>query len=146
VNQSECGLLALLLTTGIQLNSSALLNGGTSAPLAAIQCYRQAQHQFKMKVILIDTPKGQFHLPLQKVAEHRADYYACEVDGHEKNSPEWQEEVDWVMKDNFEGIDWLINNTNWDEWESSATKVNDKVNVTDDDFWCSSDGFEIVEA
>ena len=68
-----------------------------------------------MKVILINTPKGQFHLPLQIVAEHRADYYACEVDKHEKNSPEWQEEVDYAMKDSFEGIDWLINNTNWDE-------------------------------
>ena len=39
-----------------------------------------------MKVIIIDTPKGQ--LQLQKVAEHRADYYACEVDRHEKNSPD----------------------------------------------------------
>lgn len=98
-----------------------------------------------MKVILIDTPKGQFHLPLQKVAEHRADYYACEVDGHDKNSPDWQEEVDFVMEDDFEGIDWLINNTDWDEWENQATKVNEKVNVTDDDFWHSSDGFEIIE-
>lgn len=61
-----------------------------------------------------------------------------------KNSPEWQEEVDWVTKDDFEAIDWLINNTNWIEWESSATKINDKVNVTEDDFWCSSDGFEII--
>ncbi len=99
-----------------------------------------------MKVIVINTTKGQFHLPLQKVAENRADYYACEVDGHEKNSTEWQEEVDWVMKDDFEAIDWLMNNTNWDDWEDSATKVNDKVNVTDDNFWCCSDDFEIIEA
>jgi len=98
-----------------------------------------------MKIIVIDTPKGQFHLPLQKVAEHRADYYACEVDGHEKNSTEWKEEVDWVMEDDFEGIDWLINNSDWEEWESHSTKVNDKINVTDDDFWSSSDGFEIIE-
>ncbi len=98
-----------------------------------------------MKVILIDTPKGQFHLPLQEVAEHRADYYACEVDGHEKNSPEWKEEVEFVMEDDFEGIDWLINNSDWEDWESHAIKVNNKVNVTDDDFWCSSYGFEIIE-
>ena len=56
-----------------------------------------------------------------------------------------QEEVDFVMEDDFEGIDWLINNTDWDEWENQATKVNEKVNVTDDDFWHSSDGFEIIE-
>jgi hypothetical protein len=100
-----------------------------------------------MKVILIDTPKGQVHIPLKNVAEQRADYYVCEVDGHEKNSPEWQSEVDWVMGDNFEGIDWLINNTNFEDWQQSnlVTKVNDKVKVTDDDFWCSSDGFKIVD-
>lgn len=50
------------------------------------------------------------------------------------------------MKDDFEGIDWLLNNTDWEDWQDSATKLNDKVKVTDGDFWCSSDDFEIVEA
>ena len=99
-----------------------------------------------MKVIKCNTPNGQFQIPLKLVAENRADYYAVEVDGNEKGSQEWQEEVDWVMKDDFEGIDWLINNTNWEDCQDSATKLNDKVKVTDDDFWCSSDDFEIVEA
>jgi len=99
-----------------------------------------------MKVIKCNTPNGQFQIPLKLVAENRADYYAVEVDGNEKGSQEWQEEVDWVMKDDFEGIDWLINNTNWEDWQDSATKLNNKVKVTDDDFWCSSDDFEIVEA
>ena len=39
------GLLAQLLTTGTQLNSSALLNGGTSAPLLAIYCWQQLNFQ-----------------------------------------------------------------------------------------------------
>jgi hypothetical protein len=99
-----------------------------------------------MKVIKCNTPNGQFQIPLKLVAENRADYYAVEVDGNEKGSQEWQEEVDWVMKDDFEGIDWLLNNTNWEDWQGSATKLNDKVKVTDDDFWCDSDDFEIVEA
>jgi hypothetical protein len=99
-----------------------------------------------MKVIKCNTPNGQFQIPLKLVAENRADYYAVEVDGNKKGSQEWQDEVDWVMKDDFEGIDWLINNTNWEDWQDLATKLNDKVKVTDDDFWCSSDGFEIVEA
>jgi hypothetical protein len=98
-----------------------------------------------MKAILCDTPKGQYHIPLQNVAEHRADYYTCEVDGNERGSDEWKEEVDYVMEDKFEGIDWLINNTDWVDWTDVATKVNDKVKVTDDDFWCSSEGFEIVD-
>ena len=98
-----------------------------------------------MKVIKCNTPKGQFYIPLLPVAEHRADYYSCEVDGNEKGSQEWQEEVDWVMEDDYEGIDWLINNTDWDDWENIAVKINDKVKVTDDDFWCSSDDFTIID-
>jgi|LakMenEpi03Aug12_release.lakeMendotaPanAssembly.Ray.scaffolds.fasta_scaffold87418_7 hypothetical protein len=98
-----------------------------------------------MKVIIINTPKGQYQIPLQIVAEERANYYACEVDGHEKNSDEWQEEVDWVMNDDYEAIDWLLNNYEWEDWLDSAEKINDKVNVTDDDFWSSSDDFEIKD-
>lgn len=79
-----------------------------------------------MKVILIDTPKGQYHLPLQNVAEHRADFYAV-IDDYERNSPDWEREVDWVMKDDYEGIDWLLNNTDWEEWESDVVKINDDV-------------------
>ena len=97
------------------------------------------------KQILINTPDGQYLLPLQMVAEHRADYYSCEVDGHEKNSPEWQEEVGWVMKDDFDGIDWIINNTDWTDWKDFAIKINGKILVTDESFWCSSDGFNIID-
>lgn len=99
-----------------------------------------------MKKILVNTPKGQFSIPLKPVAENRADYYATEKDGHEKGSPEYNEEVDFVMDDDFEGIDWLINNTDWKDWEDIAVKENDKVLVTDDYFWTNSADFEIVES
>lgn len=92
-----------------------------------------------MKVIKFDTPKGQFQIPLKLVAEHRAESY------HPKDDVGFKEEVDFVMNDDFEGIDWLINNTDFDEWTESAIKLNDDINVTEDDFWCSSDGFEIVD-
>lgn len=96
-----------------------------------------------MEQIICNTPKGQYSIPLRKVAEHRADYYACEVDGHEKNSTEWQKEVDLVMEDDYEGIDWILNNSDWEDWKGISTKINDDVNVTDDDFWTCSGDFEI---
>lgn len=98
-----------------------------------------------MKVIKCNTPNGQFQIPLKLVAENRANYYA-KKDGVEIGSQDYKEEVDWVMEDDFEGIDWLLNNTNWEDWQDSVTKLNDKVQVTDDDFWCSGDDFEIIEA
>ena len=98
-----------------------------------------------MKVIVCNTPRGQYSIPLKSVAENRADYYACEVDGNEKGSEEYNLEVEFAMKDNYEAIDWILNNSNWEDWEDVATKLNEKVNVTDDDFWTDSDDFKIVE-
>lgn len=98
-----------------------------------------------MKIILCDTPKGRYGIPLKLVAENRANYYSVEVDGNDPSSDEYKEEVDWVMADDFEGIDWLLNNSDWEDWESVAFKVDEKVKVTDDDFWTSSDGFKIID-
>lgn len=96
-----------------------------------------------MKYIVVNTNEGTYKIPLIDVAKDRADYYACKLDGYEIYSREWHEEVDWVMEDDYEGIDWLINNNDWDDWESLAVKVNDYC-VDDDDFWFSSDNFEII--
>jgi hypothetical protein len=98
-----------------------------------------------MKVILCNTPKGQYAIPLKPIAEDRAHYYSVVVDGNEVGSDEFNEEVNFIMEDDFEGIDWLINNFDWEDWESVVTKINDKVEVTDDDFWTSSEDFEIVD-
>lgn len=97
-----------------------------------------------MKVIRCNTPKGQYDIPLKNVSENRADYYAIDVDGFQKNSKEWQKEVDFGMKDDFECVDWLLNNTDWEDWKDIAIKINEDVNVTDDEFWCDSDDFEII--
>ncbi|WP_271407478.1 hypothetical protein [Tenacibaculum soleae] len=95
-----------------------------------------------MKVIRFNSPKGQFELELRLVAEHRADYYCNKNTERAEHSAN----VNYVMEDDYEGIDWLINNTDFEDWQESATKINDEVKVTDDDFWCDSDDFQIVEA
>ena len=92
-----------------------------------------------MKVIKMNTPDGQYTLPLIKVAKNRANAYANTM------TDEWNSEVYFVMNDDFEGIDWLINNTNYEDWEDETNKLNNEVNVTMEDFWCSSDDFEIIE-
>jgi hypothetical protein len=93
-----------------------------------------------MKVIKINTPDGQYTLPLIKVAEHRAsEYHSDEL------SNDFKEECEYVLNDDCEGIDWLVNNTNYEDWEDQTTKINSDVKVTMEDFWCSSDDFEIVE-
>jgi hypothetical protein len=98
-----------------------------------------------MKVIRVKTPKGVYGIPLKLIAEDRANYYAIEVDRNEHGSEEWKQEVDFIMEDDFEGIDWLINNFDWEDWEESAIKLSDKIGVSEDDFWTSSEDFDIIE-
>lgn len=98
-----------------------------------------------MKYMIINTPQGQHKLALELVAEHRADYYACVVDGEDRDSDSWKSEVRSAMNDKFECIDWIINNSDWSDWEKQAVKISDKVLVSEDDFWTSSEDFEIIE-
>jgi hypothetical protein len=98
-----------------------------------------------MKYIICNTPKGQYKLPAHLVAEDRATYYACDIDGHEQGGKEWEEEVEYALDDSYECIDWLLNNTNWEEWTDQAVKLNDTVFVTDAAFWTNSDDFEMID-
>ena len=95
-----------------------------------------------MKVITINTPKGQYQVDLKTVAEDRAEYYS-EKDDFEKDSMEWNDEVDYILGHTFKGIDWLITNSDWEDWEPIAKKSNNLVTTDDEDFWFDSDNFEI---
>src|SRR5690606_16029905 len=92
-----------------------------------------------MRTIKFNTPDGQYTLPLINVAEHRAGHYVKE------GTQDYQDEINFVMEDDFEGIDWLLNNTDYEDWEDQTTTINSEVKVSMDEFWCSSDGFEIIE-
>jgi hypothetical protein len=67
------------------------------------------------KTILIKFSNGHwFEVPLMAVAKHRANDYAMDggfIDG----SNEWQDEIDLVMNDPFEGLDWIQNNMEWED-------------------------------
>lgn len=94
-----------------------------------------------MKVIKINTPDGQYTLPLIKVAERRASEYV-----NKKTHPkEWAVEVDHIMNVTSKGINWLILHTQYEDWEDETTKLNDDVKVSMEDFWSDSDDFEVVD-
>ena len=101
------------------------------------------QHENKV-FILVNTPKGQYKFPARPVAEHRADYYA-EKDGHGLGSNEWEDEVlNALERDTYELLDWLTGSTDWEDWKDSAERVNGDVKVSEEDFWCNTDDFEII--
>lgn len=77
-----------------------------------------------MKVIKFENEKQIITIPLLKIAENRAMLY-MELEGFSKESKEYKEEIDFVMDDDFEGIDWLNNNMDKEEWQLFA-KIVDK--------------------
>ena len=95
-----------------------------------------------MKVIVCNTPEGQYAIPLQLVAEHMARHYN---NGNTSTGVEWDKDIKYIMNDNIEGIYWIKNNTSWDQWVDVAKKVNGEVRVLRKDFWTNSNEFEIVE-
>lgn len=71
-----------------------------------------------MKVIRIDDSGYIWDVPLEVIAKHRADYYA-KLD---KNTS-FQEEFDYVMDDDYEGLDWFLNNMDFEDVEKDAIFV-----------------------
>lgn len=79
-----------------------------------------------MKVLEIVLPDNSiWHTPLEPLAKDRATYYACEVDGHDRFSNEWEEEFNYGMHPSgiLDIIDFVSNNKNWNEL--NAYKVKD---------------------
>lgn len=71
-----------------------------------------------MKVIEIEENGYVWTVPLLAIAENRADYYAARDDDTTRD-----EEIDYVMNDDFEGIDWFRNNMDFEDVEDRATLV-----------------------
>ena len=71
-----------------------------------------------MKVIRIEDAGFVWHVPLHVVAKHRADYYAA----NDKDTTH-ESEMEFVMSDDFEGIDWYQNNMDWENVERHAILI-----------------------
>lgn len=70
------------------------------------------------KFIQIDDAGFVWEVPLEAVAKHRATYYAA----HDRDTT-FQEEFDFVMGDEYEGLDWFHNNMDFEDIEADAKFV-----------------------
>ncbi len=66
-----------------------------------------------------------WHVPARVIAEARADYYATEVDGHAKGSPEYVKEVEYALSKagSYDLEDYFRNNMDWTDVERVAKRV-----------------------
>ncbi len=69
-----------------------------------------------------------FEVPVRFIAEHRAKYYV-ELDikrgdvRPEDRDTAMKAEIDWVMEDAFEALDWAANNMDWADVCDVAVEV-----------------------
>lgn len=64
-----------------------------------------------------------YTVPAKYIAEARANFYACEVDGNTKGSKEWQEEYKYSLDSDDELNDWYYNNMDFEDIEKYAKKL-----------------------
>ena len=96
------------------------------------------------KFIRISFSNGEkWDVPARIVAEERATYYS-DIDGNPKNSPQWKEEYEYSLSEDFELEDWLNNNMNWSDVSEYARLVDGDSNYNYEDEFTNSEK-EIVE-
>lgn len=57
----------------------------------------------------------EYKIPVEILAKFRADYFAIEVDGFTSDSPEWQVEYKYALREEDELISFAFNNLNWED-------------------------------
>lgn len=73
----------------------------------------------KKILILVYENGAKWAIPVHEIADNRAKYYAEK----DKNTT-YQEEYDFVMKDDYEPSDWFFNQMNWEDLNGTAFEIN----------------------
>lgn len=81
-----------------------------------------------MKVIELEQRGYVWQIPLEFVAQNRANHY------EEENSKDWIQEIAWVMDDDYEAVDWFRNNMDWIDVADVAKLVKRPANPEEPDF------------
>lgn len=88
-----------------------------------------------MKKIKVNFENGEtYEIPLECIAKNRADYYKEKGD----KDFNYQEEVDFVMNDSYEGIDWAENNMDWSYVKDFAKKVSEQSVIDLEEQWTNA--------
>ena len=89
------------------------------------------------KFLAVDDGGYVWHIPLEVIAKNRADFYADDPDSS------FDEEMAYVMEDDYEGPDWFVNNMNWSDVSAVAVLVKPPGQKTEPDI--SESDIELVE-
>ena len=62
-----------------------------------------------------------YDIPADIIATHRVTYYS-NIDGYEKDSPEWKKEYEYSLEE-YELVDWVKNNMYWSDLADHAVLI-----------------------
>ena len=96
----------------------------------------------KTQYIQMSTPYGNFIVEVDFIARNRAKYYS-EDRGFSEGSPEWEDEMAYLMEDPEEALDWLTNNMDLDDIKPVWEKVSDT--EEDNEWFFDSENFFTME-
>lgn len=100
-------------------------------PPSSSQNEMETDMSTETKFIRVEDNGFVWMVPLEAVAANRAKYYA-----EKDKDTSYQDEFDYVMADDYEGVDWFANNMNWEEVEAVA-KLVERPNLAEPDMACS---------
>jgi len=97
------------------------------------------------KYIRVSFSNGEkWDIPARIVAEDRATYYS-ESGGFQKNSPQWQEEYQNSLDDDYDLEDWLNNNMNWSDVSEYAHLVDGESEFNYEDEFTNAEKEIVIE-
>jgi hypothetical protein len=98
-----------------------------------------------MKKIRVKFDNGEkWEIPLKFIAENRAKYYMGRAEEKGEDDFNYEEEIEFVMNDDYEGIDWAENNMNWEDVKDVTKKVSEPNQDDLQEQWCNAEK-EIVD-
>jgi len=97
-----------------------------------------------MKGIKIYTPKGEYVIPMDKVAKRRANYgIEGDYDLH-MNSGDWECDFKITLANPEEQIVWIMQNTTFESWKNDIHRINSKFFDVGSEFWLNNNNFEVI--
>jgi hypothetical protein len=95
-----------------------------------------------MKIIEIKTNKGTFEIMLDLVAENYAFYKTMDINNTEERNKIYRNELNKIKNNNELILEWLINYTEWNDWED-VSFITNNLKTNNDYFWENIDNFKI---
>jgi hypothetical protein len=98
---------------------------------------------FENMYVTVPMPDGLWGVPVRTIVNHRVAYYAPE--GGMEYGEALKETLELFESDDYDIVDWALNNMDWGEVESAAVKLREPEEFDRSEFWSGSEDAKVEE-